>query len=168
MVTKKSTATTTTVSAKQSETKTSPDKQSGPTKFSVVKLTKMQNVKAVAEKLAVEAKQVQTFFDVLAEMATKQTRETGEFTIPGLGKRVKAERKQRMSRNLETGEPIEIAAKVTVKFRIAKAVTDAIAPPKSWCTIRLQRFRMNSTCLINGTSVYRMCGDYCRTQIPDD
>ena len=97
----------------------------------VAKMTKTQIVKALAEKLAIEAKQVQTFFDALAEMATEQTREAGEFTIPGLGKLVKAERKERMGRNPQTGEEMKIAAKTTVKFRVAKAATDAIAPPKA-------------------------------------
>lgn len=95
------------------------------------KMTKTQIVKALAEKLEAEPKQIQSFLDALAEMATEQTREAGEFTIPGLGKLVKAERKERMGRNPATGEQIKIAAKTTVKFRIAKAATDAIAPLKS-------------------------------------
>jgi DNA-binding protein HU-beta len=97
----------------------------------VAKMTKTQIVKAMAEKLEVETKHVQSFFDALAEMATEQTREAGEFTVPGLGKLVKAERKERMGRNPQTGEQIKISAKTTVKFRVAKAATDAIAPPKS-------------------------------------
>ena len=71
----------------------------GPT----AKMTKTQIVKALAEKLESEPKQIQSFLDALAEMATKQTREAGEFTIPGLGKLVKAERKERMGRNPATG-----------------------------------------------------------------
>ena len=97
----------------------------------VAKMTKTQTIKAMAEKLATEPKQVQAFLDALAEMATEQTREAGEFTIPGLGKLVKAERKERMGRNPQTGEEIKISAKTTVKFRVAKAATDAIAPPKA-------------------------------------
>ena len=97
----------------------------------VAKMTKTQILKAMAEKLGTETKQVQSFFDALAEMATEQTREAGEFTVPGLGKLVKAERKERMGRNPSTGEQIKIAAKTTVKFRVAKAATDAIAPPKA-------------------------------------
>lgn len=97
----------------------------------VAKMTKTQMVKALAEKLATDTKQVQSFLDALLEMATEQTRASGEFTIPGLGKLVKAERKERMGRNPQTGEEIKIAAKTTVKFRIAKAATDAIAPPKA-------------------------------------
>ena len=96
----------------------------------VAKMTKTQIMKAMAEKLQTEPKQVQAFFDVLAETATEQTREAGEFTVPGLGKLVKAERKERLGRNPQTGEQIKIAAKTTVKFRIAKAATEAIAPPK--------------------------------------
>ena len=96
----------------------------------MTKMTKTQIVKAMAERMEVETKQIQSFFDALAEMATEQTREAGEFTVPGLGKLVKAERKERMGRNPSTGEQIKIAAKTTVKFRVAKAAADAIAPPR--------------------------------------
>lgn len=102
-----------------------------PAPTPVAKMTKTQTVKALAEKLGTDGKQVQAFLDALLEMATEQTRTTGEFTIPGLGKLVKAERKERMGRNPSTGEQIKIAAKTTVKFRIAKAATDAITPPKA-------------------------------------
>ena len=95
------------------------------------KMTKTQIIKAMAEKLEADPKQIQSFFDALAEMATVQTREAGEFTLPGLGKLVKAERKERMGRNPATGEQIKITAKTTVKFRVAKAATDAIAPPNA-------------------------------------
>ena len=80
-------------------------------------MTKTQIVKAIAEKLEAEPKRVQRFFDALGEMATEQTREAGEFTIPALGKLVRAERKERMGRNPATGEEMKIAAKTTVNFR---------------------------------------------------
>lgn len=53
------------------------------------KMTKTQIVKALAEKLEAEPKQIQSFLDALAEMATEQTHEAGEFTVPELGKLVK-------------------------------------------------------------------------------
>jgi DNA-binding protein HU-beta len=43
---------------------------------------------------------------------------------------VRVERKARMGRNPATGEPIKIAAKKVVKFRIAKSAKDAIVPLK--------------------------------------
>jgi DNA-binding protein HU-beta len=42
----------------------------------------------------------------------------------------KAHRKARIGRNPQTGEPIQIKAKTVVKFRVAKAAKDAIAPKK--------------------------------------
>ena len=51
--------------------------------------------------------------------------------MPGLGKLVKAERKERMGRNPAPGEQIKIAAKTTVKFLVAKAATDAVAPSRA-------------------------------------
>jgi nucleoid DNA-binding protein len=66
----------------------------------------------------------------LAEIALQETRKNGEFTIPGLGKLVQAQRAARIRRNPQTGESIKIKAKTTVKFRVAKAAKDAIASVK--------------------------------------
>ena len=50
--------------------------------------------------------------------------------MPGLGRLVKAHRKAHIGRNPQTGEPIQIKAKTVVKFRVAEAAKDAIAPKK--------------------------------------
>ena len=63
---------------------------------------------------------------------SKRDKKSGEFTVPGLGKLVEAQRAARMGRNLATGESIKIAAKTTLKFRIGKAVKDAVVPLKKW------------------------------------
>ena len=42
---------------------------------------------------------------------------------------MKQERKAREGRNPATGATISIPAKTVVKFRVAKAAADAIAPP---------------------------------------
>jgi len=93
-------------------------------------LTKTQLVRAMAEKLELTNKQISAFFDLLSETAVKETKKNGEFTIPGIGKLVKAERKARLGRNPQTGETIKIKAKTVVKFRVAKAAKDTIAPVK--------------------------------------
>jgi len=93
-------------------------------------LTKTQLVRHVAEKLELTNKQVAAYFDLLAETAVKETKKNGEFTITGIGKLVKAERKARLGRNPQTGETIKIKAKTVVKFRVAKAAKDSIAPVK--------------------------------------
>ena len=93
-------------------------------------MTKTQLVRAIAEKHEVTNKQASAFLENLADTAIKETKKNGEFTIPGIGKLVKAERKARLGRNPQTGETIKIKAKTVVKFRVAKAAKDAIAPKK--------------------------------------
>ena len=93
-------------------------------------LTKTQLVRTMAEKLELTNKQASSFLEMLAETAVKETKKNGEFTIPGIGKLVKAERKARIGRNPQTGEAIKIKAKTVVKFRVAKAAKDTIAPQK--------------------------------------
>ena len=100
-------------------------------KAPVQKMTKTQVIRYMAEQMEATPKQIAALFDLLIETATTQTRKNGEFTIPGLGKRVKAQRAARIGRNPATGETIKIGAKTTVKFRLAKAAKDAVVPPKT-------------------------------------
>ena len=93
-------------------------------------LTKTALIRTVAEKLELTNKQVGGFFDLLSETAVKETKKNGVFVIPGIGRLVKAERKARIGRNPQTGAAIKIKAKTVVKFRVAKAAKDTIAPPK--------------------------------------
>jgi len=93
-------------------------------------MTKTQLVRHLAEKVGSNNKTAAAFLDHLSETAIKETKKTGLFVVPGLGRLVKAHRKARMGRNPQTGEPIQIKAKTVVKFRVAKAAKDAIAPKK--------------------------------------
>ena len=82
------------------------------------------------EKLETPNKTAAAFLEHLADTAIKETKKNGVFVIPGLGRLVKSNRKARVGRNPQTGEPIKIPAKTVVKFRVAKAAKDAIAPKK--------------------------------------
>ena len=93
-------------------------------------MTKQQLVSEMADKLGVTKKIAVTFFDFLAEIALKETKRKGEFTLPGFGKLVKVHRKARMGRNPATGEAIKIKAKTVVKFRVTKSWKDAILGAK--------------------------------------
>lgn len=93
-------------------------------------MTKTQLVRHLAEKLETNNKTAATFLEHLSETAIKETKKNGVFVIPGLGRLVKSNRKARIGRNPQTGEPIKIPAKTVVKFRVAKAVKDVIAPKK--------------------------------------
>jgi DNA-binding protein HU-beta len=83
----------------------------------------------LAEKLGTNNKTAAAFLEQLAETAIKETKKNGVFVIPGLGRLVKAHRKARMSRNPQTGEPIQVKAKTVVKFRMAKSAKVNIDPP---------------------------------------
>jgi DNA-binding protein HU-beta len=91
-------------------------------------MTKAQIVTSLAEKTGLTKKDVAAVLEEMKELAYREAR-TG-FTIPGLGKLVVVNRKARTGRNPATGETIRIPAKKVLKFRIAKAAKDAIAPKK--------------------------------------
>ena len=93
-------------------------------------ITKSQLVGELAEKLGITKKDVGGFIDTLSLIAARETKKNGAFTLPGIGKLVKVQRKARTGRNPATGEEIKIKAKTVVKFRVAKACKDAIIPAK--------------------------------------
>ena len=93
-------------------------------------MTKAQIVAALSKKLDISKKDVNNFIDTLNDLAYKETKKNGAFTLPGMGKLVLVKRKARMGRNPATGEEIKIKAKTVVKFRVAKACKDTIIPPK--------------------------------------
>ena len=94
-------------------------------------MTKTQLVRHIAEKVGTNNKTAAAFLLTLSETAVKETKKNGVFVLPGLGRLKKVNRKARMGRNPQTGEPIKIAAKTTAKFYLAKAVKDSIAPKKA-------------------------------------
>ena len=96
----------------------------------VKKMTQTAIIKELAETAGVNNKVSKHFMESLAQLAVRETKKNGVFILPGIGRLVRAERKARTGRNPATGEAIKIPAKKVVKFRVAKAVKDAIVPPK--------------------------------------
>lgn len=84
----------------------------------------------LAEATGTNKKTAGQFLESLISIAYREAKKNGEFTIPGIGKLVKQQRKARMGRNPKTGEPMKIAAKTVVKFRVAKAAKDSVLPVK--------------------------------------
>jgi DNA-binding protein HU-beta len=92
--------------------------------------TKNQIVTHFAEKFELSKKAASSIIDEMAMLAIAETKKTGSFTLPGIGKLVLVKRKARVGRNPATGEAINIPAKTVVKMRVAKACKEAIVPPK--------------------------------------
>jgi DNA-binding protein HU-beta len=94
------------------------------------RLTKTQLLQIIAQETETDRKIAAFFLDVLATIAYRETKKSGEFTLPGFGKLVKQKRKARLGVNPKTGQKIKIAAKTVVKFRVAKAAKDAVLGAK--------------------------------------
>ena len=93
-------------------------------------MTKSATVAYLAEKTSLTRKQIEGILDETLNLASKEAKKSGVFLLPGFGKLVLANRKARMGRNPQTGEPIKIPAKRVVKFRLAKSIKDAVLGKK--------------------------------------
>ncbi|MCD4699137.1 MAG: HU family DNA-binding protein [Phycisphaerae bacterium] len=87
-------------------------------------MTKSQILKTLAEATDLPKTKLVEVLEALTNLAYKEA--VNGFTVPGLGKLVLRDRKARIGRNPQTGEPINIPAKKVLKFRIAKAAKDAV------------------------------------------
>jgi DNA-binding protein HU-beta len=87
-------------------------------------MTKTQIAGHIADKFEITKKQSTEILAELAALAAKQAK--NGFVFPGVGKLVIVNRKARQGRNPQTGETIQIKAKRVLKFRIAKAMKDAV------------------------------------------
>ncbi len=90
------------------------------------RMTQTDIINHLADKSGMKKADAKEFFNTLAALATSEVKKNGEFTLPGFGKLVKATRKAREGRNPATGDTIKIPAKTTVKFRLGKAMKDAV------------------------------------------
>ena len=91
-------------------------------------MTKSSIIAHLAQKTSLSRKQIVDVMDQLLALATKEAKNI--FIVPGFGRLVLANRKARMGRNPQTGEPIKIPAKRVVKFRLAKGLKDAVLGKK--------------------------------------
>jgi DNA-binding protein HU-beta len=89
-------------------------------------MTQTEIVNTLADKTGLKKTDVKGLFDAISELAVKEVKKNGEFTLPGFGKLKKTQRKAREGRNPATGAVIKIPAKTTVKFSLGKSMKDAV------------------------------------------
>ena len=87
-------------------------------------MTKSAIIGHLAQKSNLSKKQITDVMEQLNALAVKEAKNV--FVVPGFGRLVLANRKARMGRNPQTGEPIRIPARTVLKFRIAKAAKVAV------------------------------------------
>ena len=97
-------------------------------------MNKTELIDKVAKKTGLTLKDSRGVVEAIFSTSLKDGILAGELAagrkiqITGFGTFMTRKRKKRMGRNPQTGEPIQIKAKTVVKFRVAKAAKDAIAP----------------------------------------
>src|SRR5260370_32800537 len=102
-------------------------------------MTKAELQSALAAAAQTDKKTAGVFLDTLSAIAYKATKKNGEFVVPGFWKLVKQKRKARTAINPSTKQKIRIPAKTALKFRVAKAVKDAILGVKKKMALLLSR-----------------------------
>jgi DNA-binding protein HU-beta len=96
----------------------------------IKKMTQTDFVKKIAEVGGMTNKVAKEVIQAYADTAIAETKKSGVFVLPGLGRLKKVERKARMGRNPATGEAIKIPAKKVVKFTVAKTCKESIVPAR--------------------------------------
>lgn len=91
-------------------------------------MTKTQIVGRIADKAKITKATANNILDEIASLAAKEAK--NGFTLPGIGKVVLVNRKARMGRNPQTGQPIRIPAKRVVRIRVAKVLKDSVLGKK--------------------------------------
>jgi len=89
-------------------------------------MTKSQTIETLVQVTELDKKTVNKVLDGLAAISYEAVKVDGEALIPYFGKLVKVNRKARVGRNPITGEAINIPAKTVVKFKLIKAVKNAV------------------------------------------
>ena len=80
----------------------------------------------VLEIIAAELEETQAYAGRVLDTIHKGIVEDGEVSFMGFGKFETQERKAREGRNPQTGAPMIIPASTTVKFKVGKALKEAV------------------------------------------
>ena len=83
-------------------------------------------VAAIAEGAGITQAQAAAALDAYAAAALASLKDGGSALLPGMGKFTAVHKEAREGRNPRTGETMTFAAKTAVKFKAAKAATDAV------------------------------------------
>lgn len=89
-------------------------------------MTKYELIASIAGDTNTSKAAVELVLDGLAEVTAGQLATIGELSLPGIGKLAVSYRAARTGRNPRTGQAVDIQASVSVKFKPAKALKDAV------------------------------------------
>jgi DNA-binding protein HU-beta len=87
---------------------------------------KAELVERVAELTGYPKTQVAMTYDLLFELMTEALGADEKITVPNFGTFQVSERPARTGRNPATGEPIEISASKSVRFKVSRNLKDSL------------------------------------------
>ena len=91
-------------------------------------MTQHELIKNIAGATGLPQRAVEDTLKALADQAHAAAFSGQEITLPGIGKLAVTHRAARTGRNPQTGAPVEIPARVAVKFSASKALAEALNP----------------------------------------
>ncbi|MCL2854312.1 MAG: HU family DNA-binding protein [Defluviitaleaceae bacterium] len=89
-------------------------------------MNKSELVSAVAEKAEITKKDAEKFISTFVDVVTGELAKGGKVQLVGFGTFDVAERAAREGRNPQTGAPMKIAASKAPRFKVGKALKDAV------------------------------------------
>ena len=89
-------------------------------------MTKAELIAKIAAGAGLNKVQADKALHTLAEVAVAEFKNNGDLTLPGLGVFSVVRRPARQGRHPQTMAPLEIPASNSVKFKVAKALKDAL------------------------------------------
>lgn len=89
-------------------------------------MTKAELVEFIAENADLTKADATRALDAVVEGITEGLKKTGKVTLVGFGTFTAKEREAHMGRNPQTGEDIEIAARIVPSFKAGNKLKDAL------------------------------------------
>ncbi len=89
-------------------------------------MNKTELISAVSETAGMSKKDAEKFVKAYEEVVVKELVAGGKVQSVGFGTFEVSERKARKGRNPKTGEPMDIAASKSVRFKVGKALKDSV------------------------------------------
>lgn len=89
-------------------------------------MTKLDLVKAIAEKAGTTNKDADTFLNAFIDVVSENLGKGLDVSIIGFGSFSVTERSARKARNFQTGELVDVVASKTVKFKAGKTLKELV------------------------------------------
>ena len=89
-------------------------------------MNKAELIEALADKAGLQKLKAKKVLEAYVEIVTEKMSQNEEVALIGFGTLISRPQKSRLARNPKTGTPVQIPARITVKFKPGKFLLEAI------------------------------------------